>query len=160
MVTRLDGVSFVEGRHAYDHDGITQEARKAGTHGTNRSQRCRPSGYQDYIRYAKKNILYISIPKTDTEEGAGTKFRKSDWYSVWQGHRTFDLFAERNEKIHGSQRRLVSNIYSMSSLKELETSVDKALKTLLAQLAKMRGEPVDMGLWAQLFAFGTFLGYE
>ncbi|KAK3678025.1 hypothetical protein LTR78_002120 [Recurvomyces mirabilis] len=30
--------------------------------------------------------------------GAGTKFRKSEWYSVWQGHRKFDLFGERNEQ--------------------------------------------------------------
>jgi cytochrome P450 len=86
--------------------------------------------------------------------GAGTKFRKSDWYSVWQGHRKFDLFAERDEKIHGSQRRLVSSIYSMSSMEKQEPRVDEVLEALITHLEKMDGKPVNMGLWAQLFAFG------
>ncbi|KAF1962628.1 cytochrome P450 [Byssothecium circinans] len=85
--------------------------------------------------------------------GAGTKFHKSDWYSVWQGHRKFDLFAERDEKIHGSQRRLVSKIYSMDSLRRLEKSVNTALRLLLDRLSKISDAPINMGLWAQLFAF-------
>lgn len=45
----------------------------------------------------------------------------------------------------------------MGSLKELEPSVDEALKVLLTQLAKTGSKPIDMGLWAQLFAFGRFI---
>ena len=44
----------------------------------------------------------------------------------------------------------------MGSLKELEPSVDEALKVFLTQLAKTGSKPIDMGLWAQLFAFGRF----
>lgn len=90
----------------------------------------------------------------DPPTGAGTKFKKSDWYSVWQGHRKFDLFAERDERIHGTQRRLVSRIYSMDSLKDLEKYVDDAVDVFMTKMQEMQGQSVNMGLWVQLFAFG------
>jgi cytochrome P450 len=90
--------------------------------------------------------------------GAGSKFRKSSWYSVWQGHRTFDLFGERDEKIHGKQRRLVSNIYSLDQLKKMEPYVDNTLTLFLERLGEVsRKDAVDMGKWAQMFAFGKSL---
>ena len=99
----------------------------------------------------------VSISDTDAIKkiyGAGTKFRKSDWYSVWQGHRTFDLFAERNERLHGEQRRLVSRAYSMDALKDLEPYVEKALAVFFEKMKEREGEVIDMGNWVQLFAFG------
>ncbi len=89
--------------------------------------------------------------------GVGTKFRKSDWYSVWQGHRKFDLFAERDEGIHGRQRRLVSRIYSMESLKDLEMYVNDAVSHLMTKMLERKGQSIDMGLFVQLFAFGQYL---
>ena len=86
--------------------------------------------------------------------GPGTMFRKSDWYSVWQGRRRFDLFAERDEDIHKSQRTLVSRIYSMDALKELEEYVDNAVSCFMAKMRDMQDQPIDMGLRLQLFAFG------
>ena len=89
--------------------------------------------------------------------GSGTKFRKSSWYGVWQGHRKFDLFAERDESVHGAQRRLVSRIYSMESLKELETYVDDAISYFMDKMQERQGQSIDMGLFVQLFAFGQCL---
>jgi len=86
--------------------------------------------------------------------GAGTKFEKSDWYSVWQGHRKFDLFAERSEKVHGQQRKLVSRPYAMESLKDLEPYVDETTQLFLRKMDERLGQVVDMGNWFQLFAFG------
>ncbi|KAK5007604.1 hypothetical protein LTR16_007423, partial [Cryomyces antarcticus] len=85
--------------------------------------------------------------------GAGTKFRKSPWYSVWQGHRKFDLFAERDERLHGNQRRLISRAYAMESLKDLEPYVDDSVKHFLGKMDEQQGRSVDMGSWVQLFAF-------
>ncbi|KAL4779050.1 cytochrome P450 [Aspergillus varians] len=98
----------------------------------------------------------VSIADPDAIQvvyGAGSSFKKSDWYSVWQGRRRFDLFAERDAKIHGTQRRFVNAIYSFSGLKELEPYLDDALEIFLSQLALMHAQPIDMGYWAQLFAF-------
>lgn len=86
--------------------------------------------------------------------GPGTKFRKSDWYSVFQGRRTFDLFPERDEKIHGAQRRLVSRPYSMESLQDLEPYVDAAVDQFIKCMDKIRDQSIDLGKWIQLFAFG------
>lgn len=73
---------------------------------------------------------------------------------MWQGHRKFDLFAERDERIHRTQRRLVSHIYSMDSLKDLEKYVDDAVHVFIKKVEGMQGQSMDMGLWVQLFAFG------
>ncbi|KAF2764917.1 cytochrome P450 family protein [Teratosphaeria nubilosa] len=85
--------------------------------------------------------------------GARTRFLKSDWYSVWQGHRKFDLFAERDEKIHGEQRRLVSRAYSMDSMRDLEPYVDDAIHVFLTRMQEMQNQIIDMDKWVQLFAF-------
>jgi hypothetical protein len=73
---------------------------------------------------------------------------------VFQGHRKFDLFAERDEGIHASQRRLVSHIYAVDSLKDLEKYVEDAVSHFISKLHKMQGNEVDLGVWLQLFAFG------
>ncbi|EWZ28072.1 hypothetical protein FOZG_18206 [Fusarium oxysporum Fo47] len=86
-------------------------------------------------------------------QSAGSKFRKSSWYNVWQGRRKFDLFAEQDEKIHGAQRRLVSRPYAMTYLKDLEPFVDSALHVFIDKLHGMAGQSIDLGAWLQLFAF-------
>lgn len=92
--------------------------------------------------------------------GAGTKFRKSDWYSVWQGHRKFDLFPERDEKLHGQQRSLVSRAYSMAALVDLEPHVDDTIRHLCTKLEAMQQASIDLGYWLQLFAFGESVTAE
>lgn len=110
------------------------------------------------VRTAHNEISVSDPAAIKTIYGAGSKFRKSDWYSVWQGHRTFDLFGERDEKIHGKQRRLVSSIYSLDSLKKMESYVDSTLSLFLDRLGKVGSKgAVDMGKWAQMFAFGKIL---
>lgn len=84
----------------------------------------------------------------------GTKFRKSDWYSVWQGRRKFDLFPERDEGVHGKQRRLVSAIYSMGGISQYQGRVDEAIKVFVAETEKRVDTVMDLGNWLQLFAFG------
>jgi cytochrome P450 len=60
------------------------------------------------------------------------------------------LFAERDEKIHSQQRRLVSRAYSMDALKDLEPHVDTAIKTFLSKMNTLKGNSIDMGKWTQV----------
>lgn len=106
------------------------------------------------VRTGPNEVSVSDLTVIKTIYGAGTKFRKSDWYSVWQGHRKFDLFAERNERVHGEQRRLVSRAYAMDSLRDLEEFVDDAVKVFLDNMSQRQGQVLDMGNWVQLFAFG------
>ena len=110
--------------------------------------------YGPLVRTAPNEVSVSDLTAIKSIYSAGTKFRKSDWYSVFQGHRKFDLFAERNERIHGEQRRLVSRAYSMDALKDLEPYVDHAINVFLDKMNQKEGKDVDMGNWVQLFAFG------
>jgi cytochrome P450 len=107
------------------------------------------------VRTAPNEVSISDPTAIKTIYGAGTKFRKSDWYSVWQGHRKFDLFGGRDEKVHGQHRRLISSIYSLEQLKKLEPGVDTAISLFIQRLREVTkgGAPVDMSKWAQLFAF-------
>ncbi|KAI4718502.1 cytochrome P450 [Aureobasidium sp. EXF-10727] len=105
------------------------------------------------VRNGPNEVSIADLSAIKTIYGAGTKFRKSDWYSVWQGHRKFDLFAERDEKLHGKQRSSISSAYSMTSLKDLEPYVDDTVKRFMDAMSERQGQVVDMGKWAQLFAF-------
>ncbi|PVH97042.1 cytochrome P450 [Periconia macrospinosa] len=109
--------------------------------------------YGSLVRTGPNEISVAEPNVIRTIYGAGTKFRKSDWYSVWQGRRAFDLFGERNESIHSAQRRLVSAIYSLESLLDLEPYIDDALSFMMSRLVDMEGRVINMNLWAQLFAF-------
>jgi cytochrome P450 len=111
---------------------------------------------------SKESTVRISLAKqivhrtiANLTQGAGSKFRKSSWYGVVQGHRKFDLFAEQNESVHGAQRRLVSRIYSLDNLKSLEPYVNETISHFVGKMHDLQGSRVDMGKWMQLFAFGT-----
>ncbi|KAJ5738610.1 cytochrome P450 family protein [Penicillium malachiteum] len=85
---------------------------------------------------------------------AGSRFKKAETYDVIKGKRTFDLVGERDEKIHGEQRRIVARAYSMDSTVYLEPKVDEILLQTLDQLERTSGF-TDLGTWIQLFAFGA-----
>lgn len=106
------------------------------------------------VRTGPNEISVSDLSAIKKIYGAGTKFAKSPWYSVWQGHRKFDLFAERDENIHSAQRRLVSRIYSMESLKDLEKYVDNAVAHFMTIMQTRQNQDTNMGLFVQLFAFG------
>lgn len=108
----------------------------------------------DLVRTGPNELSVADLAAIKTIYGAGTRFRKSDWYSVWQGRRRFDLFAERDERVHAAQRRLVSRAYSAESLRDLEPYVDESIRVLLGHMEQRAGQVVDFGKWVQLFAFG------
>ncbi|KAH6975706.1 cytochrome P450 [Ilyonectria destructans] len=110
--------------------------------------------YGSLVRTGPSEVSVADLTAIRKIYGAGTKFRKSDWYSVWQGRRKFDIFPERDEKIHGAQRRLVSHLYSMDSLLQYEDKVDEAIRVFVKRICDQGShEPVNLGLWVQMFAF-------
>lgn len=74
---------------------------------------------------------------------------------ILKAGRTFDLPGERDEKVHGEQRKLVARAYSMESMIHLEPRVDETLTTLLQKFDELQGQTIDLAQWLQLFAFGT-----
>ncbi|KAJ5360020.1 Cytochrome P450 E-class group I [Penicillium concentricum] len=66
-----------------------------------------------------------------------------------------NLFSTRDETYHRHQKRIVANAYSVSSLLELESSVDSCTEIFTSQLSKFatKGTPMDLGVWLQYYAF-------
>ncbi|KAK0645202.1 Cytochrome P450 monooxygenase [Lasiodiplodia hormozganensis] len=84
---------------------------------------------------------------------AGGKFIKSELYGVVKGKRKFDLSGERDEAIHGAQRRLVARAYTKDSMRTLQASVDVLIVNFMKKLEQFDGKSVSLGYWLQLFAF-------
>ncbi|POS73578.1 hypothetical protein DHEL01_v208032 [Diaporthe helianthi] len=109
--------------------------------------------YGKVVRVAP-NALSVTDPTAFREiYKAGNKFIKSDSTDVLTTGRSFDIAGERNEKIHGEQRKLVARAYSLESMIQLEPRVDETVQTLLDKFDELTGQTVDLAQWFQLFAF-------
>lgn len=106
------------------------------------------------VRTGPNEVSVADLSAIKKIYGAGTKFVKSPWYSVFQGYRKFDLFAERDETIHSAQRRLVSRIYSMDALLDFEKYINDAIAHFIMMMRTRQDQDINMGLFVQLFAFG------
>ncbi|KAK5553515.1 hypothetical protein LTR46_008490 [Exophiala xenobiotica] len=109
--------------------------------------------YGEVVRIGPDEVLTLSPDAVKKIYGAGSQFRKSEWYLPQQGERKFDLFAERDIIVHRNHRRLVNNAYATSSLMELEPYMDSAIAYFMTTLHHVQGQRIDFGLWLQLFAF-------
>ena len=79
---------------------------------------------------------------------------QSDYYDAWAppnngyvGH-----FPARDEKEHSERRRIVNNVYSMSSVLESEDSIDTCTQVLsenLQDFAKQKST-VDLSQWINM----------
>ncbi|PYI08872.1 cytochrome P450 family protein [Aspergillus sclerotiicarbonarius CBS 121057] len=83
---------------------------------------------------------------------AGGKFIKSASYNVPHGSHAFDIFRQRDEKIHSQQRKLVARAYSMNSMVHLEPNVNPVIMSMVQKLGGMSGI-INLGDFLQFFAF-------
>ncbi|KAK1507966.1 uncharacterized protein CCOS01_16272 [Colletotrichum costaricense] len=84
-------------------------------------------------------------------------FRHSAWYEAsspvglpWQ-----DLFTDRDGARHAANRRLVANLYSVTSLRAMEPDVEDCLRVFVKQLGDLSQtqNPIDLQFWMQCYAF-------
>lgn len=68
-----------------------------------------------------------------------------------------DSFTSLDEKEHASRRKIVNNLYSMSSISRSEDSIDLCTDTLLDKMNSFSesGEIIDMAQWAQMWVIIT-----
>ena len=52
-----------------------------------------PKRYGNLVRTGPNEVSVVDLAAIKKIYAAGTKFSKSGWYVVFQGHRKFDLFA-------------------------------------------------------------------
>lgn len=115
--------------------------------------------YGTIVRTAPNEVSISDLNAVKQIYGPGSKFKKSDWYSVWQGTQPVDLFAERNIDVHAGLRRNISRMYAMSSMTALEGWVDDAIACFVQRMRDQNGKSTDLGMWLQLLAFGMCLSH-
>lgn len=83
---------------------------------------------------------------------------KTHFYPVW-GSNNFskypDHFVNTDEKLHSSRRRIVNNVYSMSTILTLEPYIDDCGAMLIQRLDEFAtsGTVVNLGQWLHWYAF-------
>ena len=79
---------------------------------------------------------------------------QTDYYDAWAppnngyvGH-----FATRDEKAHSERRRIVNNVYSMSSVLESEKNIDSCTQVFCGNMRDFAEQKsvVDLGLWINM----------
>ncbi|KAJ5392315.1 P450 monooxygenase [Penicillium cosmopolitanum] len=113
--------------------------------------------YGPIVRLAP-NRYSISDPSAiRTIYGAGSKFSKSDYYDSFgspsMAHR--DVFTQKSNEKHATERRKTSNLYAMSSMVTYEPFVDEVNARFIAALADHASHGLDFDLftWMQFYAF-------
>jgi hypothetical protein len=68
-----------------------------------------------------------------------------------------DHFSNVDEKLHASRRKIVNNIYSMSSILESEEYLDRCSELFMRRMGEFadQGAVVDFGEWLQMCMFST-----
>ncbi|KUJ11235.1 cytochrome P450 [Mollisia scopiformis] len=109
------------------------------------------------VRIAPNEVSCSDPEAIKTIYGVKRLFRKTDFYNAWAppnngyvGH-----FLTRDEKVHSERRRIVNNVYSMSSVLESEEAVNSCSQLLceiMSEFARQKKE-VDLGLWINMYAF-------
>ncbi|EXF78391.1 hypothetical protein CFIO01_11652 [Colletotrichum fioriniae PJ7] len=113
--------------------------------------------HEKYVRIAPKQYSINDPAVIKTIYGIGKGFLKSAWYEAsspvglpWQ-----DLFTDRDGARHAANRRLVANLYSVTSLRAMEPDVEDCLRVFVKQLEDLSQtqNPIDLQFWMQCYAF-------
>lgn len=80
--------------------------------------------------------------------------RKTAFYPIWNNKdlsKWNDLFSQTDEKIHSDRRRIVNNVYSMSTVLTLESYIDSCCDLFMQRLGECAdaGATMDLGAWLQ-----------
>ncbi|EMC95500.1 hypothetical protein BAUCODRAFT_123930 [Baudoinia panamericana UAMH 10762] len=109
--------------------------------------------YGNIVRTGPDEVSISDVEAIRAIYGPGSKYAKSDWYSVWQGTQPTDLFAERHIPTHAALKRNISRVYTMSSMTGMEKFVDNVISLFIKRMHENANTVIDLGNWLQLLAF-------
>ncbi|KAH8705962.1 cytochrome P450 [Talaromyces proteolyticus] len=89
--------------------------------------------------------------------GVNSGFTKTDFYLSFRPKfaRFPDLFTTINEKVHSQRRKIVNNIYSMTSIVKSEDLIDICSELFLQRIGEFAEtkNPVDIAKWVNWYTF-------
>ncbi|KAL6354975.1 hypothetical protein LRP88_12333 [Fusarium phalaenopsidis] len=109
------------------------------------------------VRIAPNQFSFNDPDAIKTIYGIGKPFIKSSWYKASSDPNAQfkDLFTDQNAARHSANRRLVANLYSVTSLRTMESAVDECVDLLVDRMSELSrsGKSFDLQFWMQCYAF-------
>lgn len=118
------------------------------------TQRYLHSRYGRLVRIAPNEIACAEPDAIKNIYRLRDPLKKTDFYPVW-GNKTFskypDNFSVTDERLHSDRRRIVNNVYAMSSVLQSEQFIDRCSLLLMDKLGSLadKNEAIDLGEWLQ-----------
>ncbi|KAL4926772.1 cytochrome P450 [Aspergillus undulatus] len=113
--------------------------------------------YGPVVRIAHNELITSDPTALKTLYGVQSRSKKTDFYLAFRPPwaRFPDHFSSEGGKQHADRRRIVSNVYSMTSVLQSEQYIEKCIDVWIAKLRSMADakESFDMWLWTRMYAY-------
>ncbi|KAL5003665.1 cytochrome P450 [Aspergillus recurvatus] len=122
-----------------------------------KAQRKLHEKYGPVVRIAPNELVTSDPAAVKTLYGVKSGTVKTDFYLAFRPPwaRFPDHFSSIGGKQHADRRRIVSNVYSMSSILQSEKYIDACIDVWEEKLGEMadRNESFDLWLWTRMYAY-------
>ncbi|OOO13631.1 cytochrome P450 [Aspergillus oryzae] len=113
--------------------------------------------YGSVVRIAPNELVTSEPEAIQTLYGARSFTAKTDFYFAFRPPwaRFPDHFSSEGGKQHGERRRIVSHVYTMTSILQSEKYIEKCIAVWLEKLGQMadRKESFDLWIWTRMYAY-------
>ena len=104
-------------------------------------------------------LMDFAMADSTTAKGAGSKFRKGDWYQAtgdcgWSGLDELDFLSELNMEKYRLQRRLIGPAYTENSMKDVESNMNTILEKNINIMRRREGRSENVDIFFNFFALG------
>lgn len=113
--------------------------------------------YGPIVRTGPFHVSVSDPAAIPTIYGVASKFVKSDFYKCFggrfEGSRMDNLFSTRDPAEHKYLKVPVSQMFSMSSIRQFEPMADECSAIFMSAMHELQGQVLDFGVWLQWYAF-------
>jgi hypothetical protein len=112
--------------------------------------------YGEFVRLTPNHVA-VSSSTSLKQLWTDKRFEKGDFYDAFtlgfSKHR--DLFTIRSNSFHSQRKRIHANIWSMTSVLEMEKYIDELVELFLFKMGRLADEKelMDVGLWTWRFTY-------
>ncbi|KAL4881884.1 cytochrome P450 [Aspergillus karnatakaensis] len=111
--------------------------------------------YGSIVRIAPNELAISDASAIRKIYSVNSGFTKTDFYlPIRPTFASPDLFTELNETAHATKRKILNNIYTMSSILASETAIDTCTDLFMARMDEFAEQdtPVNLTGWSQWYA--------
>lgn len=105
------------------------------------------------VRIADNEVACADVEAIKKIYPAQQPLSKTDFYPPWNTpvFKYPDHFSNTDERLHAERRKIVNHVYSLSSVLQSESYIDKCTDLFMSRMRDLAvsGKPVDLGEWIQ-----------